>query len=226
VHKRAVLLAVAVLLFWNVSAAVATPITITQTFGPALSPLEVNGVCCRSVSGDWVFTVVTDTTAPDLDPGDPSLGIFAASVTVSNSGLGLVDVGVISSQRFYYEAVGLDHSESGIRGLGFNQGGASLVGAAGVLGNPNVIEPAFLAFNAIGPVGSFFNFGPGGNLVQPLVLANRTTVSSQSIMASGAQSVGAVPEPTSLLLFGTGLIGTGVRRYRQRAQGSSIPVKA
>jgi len=205
-------MAVLVMVVALASSGEASPITIHQFFGPAQSDLVVNGVT-QSVAGNWDFYVNTDTSSPDL-AGTSDLGRWAANVTVSNAALGLVNVRVLS-HSFYYE---IDGMRSGITDAGFSSG-TVLVGAAGVVGDPNVIEPGLLTFNA-----SIAPFLPRDisfvfPSAEPLTLGNGMTISttvSVRLMAFGSQ---AVPETATLLLFATGGGGVlvQVRRRKQRS---------
>ena len=60
----------------------AVPILIQQNHGEAIEPLVINGVS-QTVSGDWIFKILTDSTNPDLD-GDPDVGAFDATISVSS----------------------------------------------------------------------------------------------------------------------------------------------
>ena len=125
----------------------ASPITITQHFGQAIDQMIVNGVL-QSVTGDWIFTILTDTSNPDLNHSDPTFdpdfGRFAASITVSNTGLGLVNVGLVSHTT-YFEFVNPDGSQlTGITTAGIIGSGVLLHSFSNVINDPNVIEPAFL----------------------------------------------------------------------------------
>ncbi|MES1255421.1 MAG: PEP-CTERM sorting domain-containing protein [Acidobacteriota bacterium] len=197
---------------WAVAPAVATPVTITETFGSFLDPLIVNG-SSQIVTGDWIFNIFTDTNNPDLQP-DPSVGQFATSaITVSNSGLGLVNANVLSVPAYYYyESTVGGVAVSGFSDLSLTYGVQLAGNAPGAIGDPNLIEPGFLTYNA--DILRVFAFGV------PLVLENGTTIKGGSQNpSSGSQSEGlaaaTVPEPASMVLLGSGLVAAYVKRRRR-----------
>jgi hypothetical protein len=69
---------------------------------------------------------------------------------------------------------------------------------------------------------AFVGFENSGG-IDRIVFGNNTacggcTHALDNVMFETASDTAAVPEPTTLLLFGTGVIGTGLRRYRRRQQ--------
>jgi hypothetical protein len=73
------------------------------------------------------------------------------------------------------------------------------------------LAPFTLAFVGFENSGGIDAIGFGNN-----ALCNGCTHALDSIMFESASVTAAVPEPATLMLFGTGLIGAGVRRYRRR----------
>ncbi len=189
----------------------ATPVTITQIYGPVLTPIVVNGAAPQLVTGDWIFTILTDTTNPDLEPST-TIGRFAASAVVSNTGLGLVNVGV-TNLPFYYE---WDTRAAGL----INQSWSSAIvmyGVDGVVGDSNVIELGALDFTAV---------NQRAFSVHPMILADGTTIEahvelgpgSQSGSNSGQTSIASAPEPASLILLATGVAGVLIFHRRTHSR--------
>ena len=197
----------------------ASPVTITQYFGPATDQMYVNSTL-QTVTGDWTYKIVTDTANPDLDPFDDRSGLFAATITVSNSGLGLTDM-LVTSYDCYWEWLEPGWAGSGITSCSPN-GGTSLsrIDDPNLIGDPNVIEPSYLDFIAQEADFAFYNNAP-------LVLDNGWTIISadpnskqpQTLMASGYQTTAAVPEPSSLSLMIATIVLVGFGGLKQNQKG-------
>lgn len=117
--------------------------------------MYVNGEW-RTVTGDWIFRILTDTSNPDLyfdesqerfsNRPHETLGVFATEwITVSNTGLGLDNVR-ITNFKYYTELGSLIGSEIvGARsGIGLSTApdfsSSHISSPDGAVGNPNVIE--------------------------------------------------------------------------------------
>ena len=178
--------------FFGANQAEAAKVVIKQTFGPALYPVTVNGVE-RAVEGNWVFTIVTDTSNPDLDP-DPYIGRFVTeSVLLTNSGLGLVNVPVINAEFYFEERSRPDVPDlceywflgAPGSGLTFGSNVSVLLGqfdgetcsGGSRLGDPNVIETAFLDFGTV----------RAAWIQVSIVLANGMQIGGFNIMEGGSQ---------------------------------------
>jgi len=151
-------------------------------------------------------TIVTDTGNADINP-DPAFGTFAVleSATLTNSGLGLVNAPIDDIPYYYFEF----ESPSGFQSAGFvtNFSVLFLNGPSGAIGDPNIIEPAFLEFAAASGQLGFDNFHVGTFGIRG---GTATTGGSQTFIRSTA-----VPEPATLSLMLVALSARALCRRRR-----------
>jgi hypothetical protein len=90
----------------------------------------------------------------------------------------------------------------------FNPAGGNLLLDVVMTSATSSAAPLFFEFGSSSQVGRIFNFNGNG---APTFQSNLGLLTEFTV-----NEVTTAPEPASMLLFGTGLVGAGVRRWRQR----------
>jgi hypothetical protein len=195
--KRSVALLALFLLASTARTASAATITYTES---ATASGTLGGVTFTNAL--ITLTVVGDTA-----------GVFNAGGTLlENPGTGTVDITGFATATFTDSLLAFANAVNSAVGI-------SKVFGAGILDFLDTFDPAFVPYGlntSIGPItgpalsapGFVFNTTAG----QLILSAAPNTSTFRAVVASPT----AVPEPLSLLLFGTGLAGAALRR-RQRA---------
>jgi hypothetical protein len=175
----------------------ATPITFTES---ATASGSLGGTTFR----DALVTLTMSTNTTLVSGGSGFFSVIApATVTVSGVGSGTFtdSIEVFDNQTF---------SPTAAAGFGDATLGAS------ILDTFSSVFASYALATAIGPI-------TGSPFINPADTFG-TTAGGLNISTAGnstftAVTGTAVPEPASMVLLGTGLLGFGARRYRNRRQG-------
>jgi hypothetical protein len=190
--------------------ALAVPITYTET-------ATVTGTLGATAFTNALVTVTLSSNTSTITAGPApftSLLINPGSATVNVAGLGTFTfTGPIEVLSTFNDVVTLGGSGVLIAQLD-NPAGTSVTG---ILGQQN---PAFLGYNLQGPFGPFTSAGGALSGSDPSALFPTTgglLRLTSPLSTATFTATGGVPEPTSILLLGTGLLGLiSLRRRRER----------
>jgi hypothetical protein len=197
----------------------ATPISVTGAVSPIAAPADarVNSVLESNTVAPF-FTEVRDlvlATGLTVD--------FSAPGTYNSNPVSTSTIAAGAAVDSYYlvtDPVGADaaNNRTFVGSITFN---TDILGAI-------VLDPEFASSNGVvGHPGTLYSpAGIGLELGAPdtfSISADRRTLSFNMTSSTAADNIrvitaASVPEPTSMLLLGTGLVGVGVRRLRNRRQ--------
>jgi PEP-CTERM motif len=202
------MMAMAILFLFSVTIAMADTITFSKLPGPDNSPFTA-----YNLENPWVVTPVAGNWFQSLSYGNPEPSIYDGPVGAP----GNATVQVMSSQGlFTFKSV--DYSS--------NNGGSTyeIVGLLGLTaefdqkGNLNASNPPNFGFSTLASM--FPNTKIDSLLISVTPGAGVTSINLDNIVVN---PVGATPEPGSLLLLGSGVLGIGGLLRRRSLQRCMKP---
>jgi hypothetical protein len=209
---KKLLTAVAVFTALATAHADATPLTLNYS-GAFAGNSTVGGLLIPDGT-PFSFEAVFDSTTDALS--DPGVGSFDAVVTFH------IGASTYTSDPAGDVSVQLTDPTGNLQGLS----AAGLGNSAGTLGFIGIFQTTTPAFDADAPVPTLFSSLAGPNFTLPFVIPllgvpGGLVINDQVSLGDTAEitAAPAVPEPTSLLLLGSGALGV-LARMRRRSQKS------
>lgn len=189
--------------------------TVTCADGDACDGSSAAGVVSFSGSvGSWLANVTTAVSYPALGSADVAR-LDLNSINVSSSGAGTLTIE--ASQTDYTGPI-----VGGTVSRGFSAGGTTdgSVDFDFYLDDGNTLFGTGALLGSLGPFSGGTNFafsGSGGGSAAATGTFGLTALASVTHTASGSSSFNAaIPEPSTLLLMGAGLIALGFLARRER----------
>ncbi len=207
--KQRLLAGIAIVLLGWASSAQASPITYIET---ATGSGVLNGTAFNNALVTISFFGDTANVAPFGDPGCPSclVNVPALSATVNVAGVGT---------DTFVDSIGIIGLPIMTPDLG-NQAGVVFVDAAPATNGLTILitaSNALLGYDLISPIGPISGDVVFTDPVFATKLGNfQWTSSPETSTFEATLAPTAVPEPGSMVLLGTGVIGAARRRWRAR----------